>query len=67
MLFVCMLVLPVLLQAQSDFTDDTEDNPVPIDGGVSILVAAAIGYGLKKADIKGRTRGTSFYTENGNN
>jgi len=27
---------------------DCVDNPVPIDGGASILVAAGVAYGLKK-------------------
>ncbi|MDQ8003601.1 MAG: hypothetical protein REI64_02310 [Pedobacter sp.] len=28
---------------------DCVDNPVPIDGGASILIAAGVAYGLKKA------------------
>ncbi len=40
--------------AQEDFEDggasDTED--VPIDGGISLLVAAGVGYGAKKLNDK---------------
>lgn len=43
-----MVALPELLKAQTYFEDDTMDNPVPFDGGVTLLVAAGIGYGLKK-------------------
>jgi hypothetical protein len=34
------------LHAQPGFTDDTSD--VPIDGGLSLLVAAGVGYGAKR-------------------
>lgn len=39
--------LPALCNAQGDPGDDPD---APIDGGVSILVAAGVGYGLKKAN-----------------
>ncbi len=43
----CLLfLLPSLLHAQPGFGDDVED--VPVDGGLSLLVAAGIGYGAKK-------------------
>lgn len=38
--------LPSLLHAQPGFGDDVDD--VPIDGGLSLLVAAGVGYGAKK-------------------
>ena len=44
-LLVCFLV-PCLLHAQPGFGDDVDD--VPIDGGLSLLVAAGVGYGVKK-------------------
>ncbi len=44
-LVICFL-LPCLLHAQPGFGDDTDD--VPIDGGLSLLVAAGVGYGAKK-------------------
>lgn len=41
-----LLLVPALLHAQPGFTDDIDD--VPIDGGLSLLVAAGVGYGAKK-------------------
>ena len=49
-LFTIMLSIPSLLIAQTDppdFPGDVDD--VPFDGGVSVLIAAGIAYGLKKA------------------
>ncbi len=40
-------LLPSLLHAQPGFGDDVDD--VPVDGGLSLLVAAGVGYGIKKA------------------
>lgn len=42
-------------------TDDCDgaydpDNPVPIDGGASILIAAGVAYGLKKAYNKRKAK-----------
>lgn len=45
----CLIVLPGFLFAQGGFPQDVVDNPVPFDGGVSLLLAAGIGYGIKKA------------------
>ena len=44
----CILFLiPMLLMAQAPgFEQDTND--VPIDGGLSLLLAAGIGYGIKR-------------------
>jgi hypothetical protein len=38
--------MPSLLHAQPGFGDDVDD--VPVDGGLSLLVAAGVGYGVKK-------------------
>ena len=50
-----ILVLPTLSHAQPDFSggggDDVVD--VPIDGGLTLLVAAGVGYGAKKLRGKG--------------
>jgi len=44
-LLVIMIGLPMLVHAQPD----PGDNPdAPIDGGLSLLVAAGVGYGVKK-------------------
>lgn len=50
MMIVCAILIPAILMAQpgGGFDDDVLDNPVPFDGGVSLLVAAGIGYGIKK-------------------
>jgi hypothetical protein len=41
-----VFLLPVLAHAQPGFGDDVDD--VPVDGGLSLLVAAGVGYGAKK-------------------
>ena len=50
LLFIAMSVLPCIVQAQG-VPDGNPDGDVdaPIDGGISLLVAAGIGYGVKKA------------------
>lgn len=48
LLLIGMLTMPVILMAQDPFEEDVPDVPVPFDGGVSLLVAAGIAYGLKK-------------------
>lgn len=46
-ILLCILfILPTILNAQPVFDDDVND--VPIDGGLTLLVAAGIGYGAKK-------------------
>lgn len=55
LLIADMIAIPRLLAAQSGFEDDVLDNPVPFDGGVSLLVLVAISYGLKKAYNKRKT------------
>lgn len=49
---MAVLVLPVLAIAQPGFGDDVND--VPVDGGLSLLIAAGVGYGAKKARAKKR-------------
>jgi hypothetical protein len=46
LLMIALLTIPSLLMAQPGFDDDVAD--VPIDGGLSILLAAGVGYGAKK-------------------
>ena len=43
---VVMICLPSLVHAQS--LPDPGNADAPIDGGVSILIAAGVGYGVKK-------------------
>ena len=52
MLVILMLIgiinlLPAVAKAQISF--GTEDPDAPIDGGVSVLIVAGVGYGIKKA------------------
>jgi hypothetical protein len=44
------IILPTLVHAQPGFGDDVDD--VPVDGGLSLLVAAGVGYGAKKLKAK---------------
>jgi hypothetical protein len=41
-------LLPMISKAQLTF--DVGDPDAPIDGGVSVLLIAGVGYGLKKAN-----------------
>lgn len=43
---IAIICLPAIVHAQPSFADDVSD--VPVDGGLSLLVAAGIGYGAKK-------------------
>ena len=45
-LLIIFFVLPSITHAQPGFGDDVDD--VPIDGGLSLLIAAGVGYGAKK-------------------
>ncbi len=45
-LFCILFILTTLTHAQPVFDDDVND--VPVDGGLSLLVAAGVGYGAKK-------------------
>lgn len=51
-IFTCIILLsPMLVLADApDFVDDIND--APIDGGLSLLVAAGVGYGAKKLKEK---------------
>jgi len=46
LIFILMLCLPAIVHAQLD--DPGGDPAAPIDGGLSILLAAGVGYGVKK-------------------
>jgi len=51
LVMIVLLCLPAIVHAQTDPNCDPLDPFCPIDGGVSILLAAGIGYGIKK--VKG--------------
>jgi len=52
-LLFAFFLLPAITHAQPGFGDDVDD--VPLDGGLSLLVAAGVGYGVKK--LKKRKEG----------
>jgi len=58
-LLTIVLIMPALLHAQPSFTDDVVD--APVDGGLSLLVAAGIGYGAKR--VRAGRKKTSMITE----
>jgi hypothetical protein len=47
---VCLMIilLAVTNLAHADINDLTDPDTLPIDGGLSLLVAAGVGYGAKK-------------------
>jgi hypothetical protein len=46
--FVVIILSPMLVLAGVDGVPGNPDNNAPIDGGLSLLVAAGVGYGAKK-------------------
>ena len=48
-IFLAAIVIPFLALAQGNGPTDPSDAYVPLDGGLSLLLAAGIGYGAKKA------------------
>ena len=49
---ICVIMLlPMLVSAQLDGIPNSPEN-APIDGGLSLLVAAGVGYGAKKLKEK---------------
>ncbi len=59
-----MLTIPALLMAQPEEPPGDVDD-VPFDGWVSLLVAAGIGYGLKKVYDKKQEQKDSEVIEKG--
>ena len=47
-LFFVFISLPIITTAQTLPADPAGDPDLPIDGGVSLLIAAGVGYGIKK-------------------
>ena len=48
LVFAFVLVSSKILLAQAGFDDDVADVSVPVDGGISIVLGAAISYGVAK-------------------
>ncbi len=55
-ILLIVLFSPILLNAQP--SDPGDDPDVPIDGGLSVLLAAGVGYGIRELRKK-RTDDTS--------
>ncbi|TDH29222.1 hypothetical protein EXU57_03910 [Segetibacter sp. 3557_3] len=55
LLSVAAALLPIITYAQ----DPGEDPDVPIDGGLTVLIAAGVGYGIKKVRDERKKRNTS--------
>lgn len=52
-LLVALCMATNYIMAQPGFDDDVND--VPVDGGISLLMAAGLGYGIKRLnDIKNK-------------
>lgn len=49
---VAILLLPALLHAQPGFGGGEDVVDTPIDGGLSLLLAAGVGYASKKLNDK---------------
>lgn len=47
-LIICIVLVPCLLHAQPGGLGDDPGVDAPIDGGLSILLAAGAAYGIKK-------------------
>lgn len=48
LLSMLVFVITLTAQAQVDDFGDAGPNDLPIDGGLSVLIAAGVGYGIKK-------------------
>jgi hypothetical protein len=55
LLLIIIVALPHVASAQPVIEEDVLDNPVPFDGGVTLLVASALVYGLSKNYRKKKT------------
>lgn len=49
---IAIFCLPILAHAQPGFGGDEDVMDTPIDGGLTLLVAAGVGYGAKKIKNK---------------
>ena len=61
-LFLALTIVPFFAIAQ-DPGDPGEDPDAPIDGGGGFLIAAGIGYGIKKVREERRKKHTAKFSE----
>ena len=60
LLFVLLSIVPVWGYAQLGDPGEDPDAQVPVDDGVVLLIAAGVGYGLKKA-MENRKKNTTLF------
>ena len=66
LLFVCTISLsPYFVSAQGNPGPDPDPVDVPFDGGLSLLIAAGIGIGAKKAYDRNKKLEQQKRSENG--
>lgn len=51
----CLILISSSLFAQAGFDDDVQDVAVPVDGGITLVVAGAIAYGISRSKQKNNT------------
>lgn len=51
---ITILLLPAIIHAQPGFGGGEDVVDTPIDGGLTLLIAAGVGYGAKK--LKGKRK-----------
>ena len=48
-LLFCSSILPILADSMPPgFNNNSSETPIPVDGGISLLLAAGAAYGIKK-------------------
>ena len=48
LLIILVLLMPALVHAQGPDGTPPDPDSAPIDGGLSLLIASGVGYGIKK-------------------
>lgn len=61
-LFLALTIVPFFAIAQ-DPGDPGEDPDAPIDGGVGLLIAAGVGYGIKRVKEERNKKNTATISE----
>jgi len=52
LMILLVMLLPVLVHAQGATDPGGDPDTAPIDGGLSLLIAGGVGYGVKKVREK---------------
>lgn len=59
LIVIIVLFLPIFVLADGSLDDPPYNPDAPIDGGLSLLIAAGIGYGVKKIKEKKQQKDTN--------